>query len=704
MIIKIKNYLNKKSIAQKVKIGFGSLIIGMILIGLVSFIGMFTFKNALSSLLNNTMSKVVFTKNITNIIYEINSHFNELVYVDSVEVANKIEDNFAKSLFRLNENLNRFRGVEPESDIVDLGAGLNDSFEKFIAVKIKRINLEDDIKDSINSTNEMIDRYIESIKNIIDNNELNIYIRSKEIKAARTDAGEQTDTEEQIDRLVKEDYTLIRSLLDIKNEFINLSLIISSIDKIKYEAYLKPQKEKMIASFGTLDSKFSDVRYLLKQEDKKSFEEIKDTLYSLKKDLAGKGGIIAKQQLSSQALVEYEAELEKANKMISSVINKITELASASEQEAENIENMTMTSLTIIIFVVLFILLFSVITGFFMSNFLSGSIINPLSKAVGVANQMAEGRLTMDVKVDTGDETGQLLTSMKNMVVRLKEILGMVTDATINVNTSVSEISGAVKDQAAIVHEQYASLSEITATMDELFMNSKQIANNSQSVAHISGNALKHTETGANAVEINKDKMLEIKADNEKSLAEIIDLGKKSKEITTVMEFIKNIAEQTKLIAFNAAIEASSAGESGKRFNVVAGEIKELANSVTGSAKEIENKINEIHEAINNLVIASEKRSKRIDEGIVASSQTVEMLKDMVDGAKSTSDAAKQISVSTQQQETASVQVVDALKEIQKGSEQTSASISNITDISKNLKHMSDDLKKLVEQFELEDA
>lgn len=186
------------------------------------------------------------------------------------------------------------------------------------------------------------------------------------------------------------------------------------------------------------------------------------------------------------------------------------------------------------------------------------------------------------------------------------------------------------------------------------------------------------------------------------TLAILIELGRKSKEITKVMEIINNIADQTKLIAFNAALEASSAGEAGKRFGVVAVEIRRLADSVMESTGEIESKITEIQEVVNRLVITSEKGSKEIQEGMELSGQTAALLLDIVNGAQSTTDAAKQISLSTQQQKTAIEQVVIALREMSEGAQETSDSIEQIDTISKNLTELSGNLKELVEKFKLE--
>lgn len=228
---------------------------------------------------------------------------------------------------------------------------------------------------------------------------------------------------------------------------------------------------------------------------------------------------------------------------------------------------------------------------------------------------------------------------------------------------------------------------------------SSLIAEHSRSVVDIASRTWENTKKGGEAIESVIVKMNEIDSNNQKSINEILELGKKTKEISKIMDIINNIADQTKLIAFNAALEASSAGEAGKRFGVVAVEIRRLADSVMESTGEIESKINEIKEATNRLVIASEKGSKGIHEGIEYTNQTADLLIDVVNAAQSTTDAAKQISLSTQQQKTASSQVVAALRDIVTGTNQTTNSINRIESISKGLTNLSSNLKELAECF-----
>lgn len=337
-----------------------------------------------------------------------------------------------------------------------------------------------------------------------------------------------------------------------------------------------------------------------------------------------------------------------------------------------------------------------------IANIIGNRIAKPI---IEVSEQITEITQSLDltkkVNVTARNEVADLAQWFNQHLDGIRDIIAGVGDLTASSYSCTNEISSAIQQQTGVTTEQSASVSEITSTMEELSASSTSIANHSSSVVELSTKALQLTEEGVAAVEGMTDKMEEIKRDNNESIQKIVELGSKSKEITKVMEIINTIADQTKLIAFNAALEASSAGEAGKRFGIVAVEIRRLADSVMESTEEIENKISEIQQAVSNLVTSSEKGSKGIEEGIDTSSHTAETLHHILTGAQSTVEAAKQISLSTQQQKTASDQVVVSLREIAEGSRQTSDSIMQINNTTLELSKLSDNLKNVVDKFKV---
>ncbi len=318
-----------------------------------------------------------------------------------------------------------------------------------------------------------------------------------------------------------------------------------------------------------------------------------------------------------------------------------------------------------------------------------------------VVSAAAKGDLTRKIPAMGKDGVGQMSVGLQIFFKRLSESMAAITETANNLARSAKEISSAVSDQASVAQQNSSSVTEISSTVEELAASSSQVAERANAVAEISSNALRESERGMQAMENLKSKMDLISEDNQASIKEIVDLGKRSNEIGKVMEIINNIADQTKLIAFNAAIEASSAGEAGKRFGVVAVEIRRLADNVMESTGDIQVKIDEIQQAINRLVVASESGSKRIYEGAELTGQTIEELERLVDGAKAASDSAQQISLSTGQQKTATDQVLTALKEIVNGSRQSSNAIRQTSSVTSKLSEMSNDLKNMVGKFKI---
>ena len=316
-------------------------------------------------------------------------------------------------------------------------------------------------------------------------------------------------------------------------------------------------------------------------------------------------------------------------------------------------------------------------------------------------NRVAEGDLSVEITVDGNDEISQLARATNQMRIKLHEMASEVRAHADAVNRAAQEITAAVESQAATSTEMSASVAEITSTMEEFSASSTQIADYSKSVVDIANQTLEGSRKGSEAMQSVLGKMDDIRIDNQRSLQEIVDLGAKSKQISKVMEIINDVADQTKLIAFNAALEASSAGEAGKRFSVVAAEIRRLADSVTDSTNEIESKISEIQDSISRLVISSEKGAGGISAGTGASATTAERLNEIVYAASQTSSSAQQISLSTQQQKTASSQVLVALREIVTASTQTAQSITRISQVSKEMSGLSSELSKVVDQFKL---
>ncbi|MEY6433200.1 methyl-accepting chemotaxis protein [Thioalkalicoccus limnaeus] len=345
--------------------------------------------------------------------------------------------------------------------------------------------------------------------------------------------------------------------------------------------------------------------------------------------------------------------------------------------------------------------LLAVLLGLAVSWFMARALTRRIARLGDGVRQVAAGNLAGAIPIAGRDELASLAVSIEQMREHLHDLVAEVDANAREVHVAAEEIAHSVDGQAANSSEMSASVAEITSTMEELSASSIQIAEYSGTVVEIAKRTYDDSLQGAEAMQRLTTRMTEIHDRNQDSLREIIDLGRKSKEISRIMVIIDTVADQTKLIAFNAALEASSAGEAGRRFGVVAAEIRRLADSVSESTNEIETKVAEIQEAINRLVITSEKGAVGIEQGMEETAQTASFLETLVEAASESSRSAQQINLSTQQQRTASNQVVIALREIVAASADTAQTVQRIAQVTQQMTRSSALLRKQVATFTL---
>lgn len=332
-------------------------------------------------------------------------------------------------------------------------------------------------------------------------------------------------------------------------------------------------------------------------------------------------------------------------------------------------------------------------------RYISGSLEQITNSIQGFGDD-----LTRRVPVTSSDEIAELAIWINNYIQRLHEVIAMISAATNKIHANSGIIACTLDQQSGFATQLSSSVVEISSTMEEFSSTASQIAQHSQNVVARADKTLDDTKQGASEVETLTMKICDISHDIQNNMEEIVALGRTSKEINRVMEIINTIASQTKLIAFNAALEAAGAGEAGKRFGVVAVEIRRLADSVVESTSEIEAKITAILDSVNRLVMSSEKSVIMTREGEEYASNTLSMLIEIVDGVEETTTAARQISLSTQQQQIASSQVLLALRDIEQGVRHSGDTVHTLNDVTIELAEMSDNLNKLVQTFKLNEA
>ncbi len=264
------------------------------------------------------------------------------------------------------------------------------------------------------------------------------------------------------------------------------------------------------------------------------------------------------------------------------------------------------------------------------------------------------------------------------------------------VQSSSAELQATANQQATGAKEQATAMSEIATTISELLATSRQIAESAQRVAQIADQTTKSARTGDGTVLKANASIASIRQQVDMIVNHMLELGKKSQQIGAVLDIVSELAEQTNILAINATIEASGAGEAGKRFAVVADEIRKLADRVTGSTKEIRTLIDDVRSAVNTSVMTTETGSKSVDAGTRQFDEVALAFKQIADLIVTTTEAAREIELSTKQQSSAVEQVNMAITNAAQATRENEASSSQILQTSSQLAALSKDLLRLV--------
>ncbi len=271
-----------------------------------------------------------------------------------------------------------------------------------------------------------------------------------------------------------------------------------------------------------------------------------------------------------------------------------------------------------------------------------------------------------------------------------------IGSAVSHVQNSSAELQSAANQQATGVKEQVTSMNEINTTISELLATSRQIAESAQRVAQISEQTTSAARTGDGTVNRANDSISGIRQQVDLVVGHMLELGKKSQQIGAVLDIVSELAEQTNILSINATIEAAGAGESGRRFSVVADEIRKLADRVAGAAKEIRTLIDDIRSSVNTTVMATEIGSKAVDSGSRQFGDVATVFKEIAKLVATTAEAAREIELSTKQQATAVEQVNIAIANVAQATKETEASAGQTIQTATELASTSRDLLLLV--------
>lgn len=328
-------------------------------------------------------------------------------------------------------------------------------------------------------------------------------------------------------------------------------------------------------------------------------------------------------------------------------------------------------------------------------------ILAPLGQLNAITQDIAagEGDLTKRVPVTGKDELGELAGNVNQFIEKLQRAIRRVGEVTDQVASASAELSATADEMAKGADTQTQRMAQSATAVEEMTMTASEVARNSQEAANIAFETTKTAQSGHSVVEETVAGMQQLSEAVGQSATIIITLGKSSDQIGEIVRVIEDIADQTNLLALNAAIEAARAGEQGRGFAVVADEVRKLAERTTKATKEIGDMIRQIQKDTKSAVSSMEEGTGKVTSGVELASKTGDALTRIQEMVQSTASMIQQIAGAAEEQSTATRQIASDLETVAQVTRESSSGSSESAKASHDLSILATELQSIVGNF-----
>jgi len=337
-------------------------------------------------------------------------------------------------------------------------------------------------------------------------------------------------------------------------------------------------------------------------------------------------------------------------------------------------------------------------------NDMLNAIILPIQDGARILEVMATGDFTQRVTADYKGQHRMIKDSINKLGDSVGNILSEVTQAVEATASASNQISTSSEEMSSGAQEQSAQTIEVAGAVEEMTKTILETSSNSSQAAEFARNAGDTAKEGGKVVSDTIEGMNRVALVVKRSAETVQALGKSSDEIGEIVQVIDDIADQTNLLALNAAIEAARAGEQGRGFAVVADEVRKLAERTTKATKEIATMIRQIQKDTEGAVKSMKEGTEEVESGKLLADKAGQSLKEIITGADQVVDKATQVAVASEEQSSAAEQISKNVEAISSVTQQSAAGIQQIARAAEDLNKLTFNLQELISRFKIQKA
>jgi methyl-accepting chemotaxis protein len=333
-------------------------------------------------------------------------------------------------------------------------------------------------------------------------------------------------------------------------------------------------------------------------------------------------------------------------------------------------------------------------------------VSHPLERLTVRLKDIAEGEgdLTQRIPVTSEDEIGELSHWFNTFIEHLQNVMRQVIQGAEQLASASEEISASATQMAQGSETQQGQTQQIATAMQEMAASVAQVSTNSNQVATNAGHAANDARDGGRVVDRAVEMMHQVATAVGTVAQQVGELGRRSDQIGKIVGVIDEIADQTNLLALNAAIEAARAGEQGRGFAVVADEVRKLAERTTKATKEIAEMIHSIQQETKAAVMAMEEGTVQVEHGVVATKEAGVKLQQIIKGSEQAAQMITQIATAANEQASTTDQINSGINEIARISHESASGAKQSAKACEELSHLALDLQGLISRFKVREG